>query len=806
VAAPRSCRIERDFVAARELQRPAQMPSPHPDVRWLSSLLFALLLLVLAARVEAKESAPPTHSAGESPAEPAKPAAETAPPGKKTGAALELERIPDGAAVTLNLENATLDELVRLISSVTGKRFILHGAARDVKASIYAPEKVSAREAYQAFLSILELHGLALVEAGAYAKIVESKDIQRRPIRWRSEPGAPPANDAFMTQLYHVQHAEPASLAALLEQFKSVDGSIQTYEPTRMLIVTDTGYNLRRMLELVQTVDVPRASGRVWIEPLEHADAEELAGRITDILDASRGEPSKSAAAPTRGMRSRTPKGESPAAPAEPGERLAPEESPKIFAEPRTNALVVVGSEHTYLRVLELVRALDVPLPGDGGIHVHALEYAKAEDLAKTLGTLVSDSRAAPAAKGGAPAETALSFEGKISITADVTANSLVVTSSLRDYQTLKRVIAELDKPRRQVFIEAVILDLDASKDRNFGLSMHSGASGVAGAGSVGAVASNGIGGLAPLMNAESLSGLALGLSGRNISVAGMNVPSFGVALHALASESQSSVLSTPHLIAMENEQAEINIGSNEPLQGSAVPGALPLAASALGTSQQLATALGGSTVERRDVGIRIRITPHINTRGEIHLEIEQESSSLGALAPGNLSARSINTRTAKTSVLVKDRETVVIGGMVQEKMVTSREGIPVLGDIPLLGRLFTRTTTEKKRGNLLLFLTPYLLDSQDDLRAIYERKLEEREMFLEQKALFDGRLPRVASYERGTGLVGELLKAGAQRASEARTEEPGEPTAPPFDHSPKPAVTGSLEHAQVAAPRTPES
>jgi general secretion pathway protein D len=773
------------------------MPSPHPDVfrRLLSSLLISLWFFTLPDQAFAKGSAPPT-----APKEPAPAAEEPVPPATNAGAALELDKIPVESEVTLNLENASLDELVRLISSITGKKFILQGSAREVKASVYAPGKVSAREAYQAFLSILELHGLALVETGAYAKIVDSKDVQRKPIRLRGEAGAPPGSDAFMTQLYHVKHAEPESLAALLEQFKSVDGSIQTYGPTRLLILTDTGNNLRRMLELVQTLDVPRATGRVWIEPLAHADAEELAKRIEEILSATAGDAKKGAASPIRPPRTNTPKGESPTVS---GGEEAPAETPKLFAEPRTNALVVVGSEHTYLRVLELVRALDVPLPGDGGIHVHRLEYTKAEELAKTLGSLVNEGRA-PAAKG-APAEGAVSFEGKISITADVTTNSLVVTSSLRDYQTLTRVIEELDQVRRQVFIEAVILDLDDGRNRDFGLTMHSGASGIAGPGSIGGAASNGLGGLGAFIDPDRLSGLALGVQGKAISVAGVDVPSFGVALRALASESQSSVLSTPHLIAMENEEAEINIGSNEPLQGSAVAGSLPLTAALTG-SNQLANSLGSSSVERRDIGIRIRITPHINSRGEIHLEIEQESSSLGKEAPGNLNARAINKRTAKTEVMVKDQETVVIGGMVQESLVTTREGIPVLGDIPLIGRLFTRTHTEKKRGNLLLFLTPYLLDSQDDLRAIYERKLEERELFLEQKALFEGRLPRVASFERGTGLVGEMMRAHAEVSLERRSaDEPAavEDAAP---HEPRQPITGSLGSAQVTVEGPPES
>jgi general secretion pathway protein D len=275
----------------------------------------------------------------------------------------------------------------------------------------------------------------------------------------------------------------------------------------------------------------------------------------------------------------------------------------------------------------------------------------------------------------------------------------------------------------------------------------------------------------------DALTGLALGIQGPAINATGVSIPSFGVALAALASSGDSDVLSTPHLLALNNEEAEINIGQNAPLQASV---ASPLsglgglaglggAAGATGATSQLGAlgalgglgGLGGGTIPRGDVGTRIRITPHINESDEIRLDIDEEISEVGAaIANSNVGAVPINKRTAKTKVVVRDQQTVVIGGLMKDSVSTSQTKVPLLGDIPVIGQLFRKTSSTKTKTNLLLFLTPYIVRSQADLRGIYERKMRERQEFLDRYFVFGTHdYHPTLDYSRTRGLVAEIMK-----------------------------------------------
>lgn len=713
--------------------------------RFVVVLLLSALLLPAVSLAETEQA--------ESPATP--PAAQ--PPSFAT--ALEIEPTAGDEPVTFNLEDATLLELVRLVSNITGRRFIVSPKVRDLRASVFAPKAITADEAYRAFLSILQVNGLTVERAGRFEKIVESTDPQRGNLRLRTE-GRPGANDGYVTQLYRVKHGRIDALSQLLGQLKSKEGSLLAYAPTDSLILTDTGFAVRRMLDVLQTLDVPRAAGQVWLEPLRHAEASDLATRIGEVLGAAEPEASSTPAS-TRKTSGKRPRGKKTAAAAaavsiEGGGSQAPG---SVLPEPRTNSLLIVGTRPFYLRVLELVRALDVPLSGDGTVHVHKLQHAKAEDLAATVSSLLGNQKASKGAKAGDNPLAGL-FEGPVAVTADAPTNALVVTSSARDYKALAKVIAGLDAPRRQVFIEAVIMDLDDDASRALGVNLHGGLGNVAGDGSVAFAGSNAAESLLSSLSSETLTGLAVGLVGPDIP--GTSFDSFRVELNALAARGSTHILSTPHLIALENEEAEINIIENTPVQGNVTGGINPLAAlGASGTEAAgLASALNTATsVPRQDVGIRIRLTPHVNDRGDIHLEIDQESSSLGSPVEGNANAVSIRRRTAKTQVVVADAETVVIGGLVSETFVDAERKVPVLGDIPLLGALFRSTTKQRKRSNLLIFLTPYLVDSRDDLRAIYARKMQERQTLLDRELLF-GDKPMASQVGRPQrGLVAELLR-----------------------------------------------
>lgn len=758
------------------------------------------------------------------------PAGTTAPSGElprfETG--IDFKPTPPGSRITFNLEDAELTDLVRLISSITGKAFILPQKTRSIKATVYAPQKVTAAEAYRAFLSILELNGLALVPSGRYLKIVESQGVEAKTIPLLIDEEVP-AEDRFVTTLMRVDHVSAEDVAALLGRFKSPEGNITAYAPTNTLIITDTGTNIQRMQRIIGAIDLERGGEQLWIEPIHHANASEMAQRLSEIfpVDSAGGAPGKPAKTPRagRGAAAAPPAappapGAAPAGPATVGTRSAGFRVTNILPDERTNSLIIMATEAAYLRILELIRHLDVSLEGDGGIHVHYLQHGDSEEISKTLTTLIGASSkksggAAPA--GGNPTSDAV-FEGQIAVTSHKPTNSLVITSSLQDFASLKHVIDRLDTEQRQVFIEAVVVNLDVTSSSTFGLGYHSGipnfptdgSVGVAGYNGAGGVTGGLIGGLTTVGGADGLSGLALGVQGPQIEGGppGLQIPSFGVALTAFASSGQADLLATPHLLALNNEEAEINIGANVPLQGSAVGlgSLLGVGATGAGATGQAASAaaglgalgglgglgaLGGGvgSVPRGDVGTRIRITPHINESDEIRLEIEEEISDVGAPVAGNVGAVPINRRTAKTQLVVRDQQTVVIGGLMRDALTKSQKKVPLLGDIPLLGALFRTTSTSKSKQNLLLFLTPYVVRSQADLRTIYERKLRERQEFLDRYFVFGTHEYKPAvDYSRTRGLVGEIMAqmktVTADRALAAELSERPVP-----NHVPRPAV-----------------
>ena len=786
-----------------------------------SSLLWpvALLLPLLAGSAAAQPKPPVTPverlrlppRAGATPAAnpaapatPATPAPATQPgtaPGAPPGDAarsgdttslpqfpdeVEFQPRPDGYRVAFSLEDANLSELVRVISQLTGRRFIFGGKVRDIKATVYSPQKVTVAEAYRAFLAILETNGLTVVPHGRFLKIVESPGVvnQTTPVYATGQPV--PQEERYITRLYRLNHISADEVAKLLVKFKSKEADISTYPPGGLLIITDTGSNVRRLLRIVEEIDVGGASNQIWVEPVHYATASELATKLGEIFDISgKGQPTDAADASDT--------------------RIS-----KIMAEDRTNSLIIVSTESAYLRVLELIKRLDVQQTGDGDVHVLALQHAMAEELAQTLNNILSGIGTSGGAKGARPAGATGSpegvFEGALRITADKATNSLVITSSLRDYASIRTVIDKLDRPRRQVFIEAVILDVSVDHTNQFNINYHAGAAPNVGGGGDSLV----YGGFNPLTSillpsADNLQGLALGVRGpdidgtTNLLGTGLTVPAFGVVVNALATSSDANVLATPHIIATDNVPAEISVGQNIPLQtnlggmGSSLGSLAGLAGGQAGSAASSLGALGGLgfggfAAPRQDVGTKIKVVPHINDSSEVRLELTEEISEQGA-ASGALGAVSITKRTAQTTVVVRDQQTVVIGGLMRDAVVTSESKIPVLGDLPLLGFLFRNSTNTKQKTNLLLILTPYIIRDQNDLRAIFERKMQERQEFLDRYFVFSDQKPYEPpkDFSRANGLVETIRQAQfhvderrrlmeESRPDDSKKHEPGVP------------------------------
>jgi general secretion pathway protein D len=477
----------------------------------------------------------------------------------------------------------------------------------------------------------------------------------------------------------------------------------------------------------------------------------------------------------------------------------------------RSNSLIIVATERMYLRVLELIRRLDVPIDGEGEIHVYYLQHADADELAGTLNQITGGSRGsagapgapAPSSSGGGANRVPGVFEGAVRITADKRTNALVITSSPRDYASVRHVITELDRARRQVFIEAVVMELGVNNTTKLGVNWHGGSptppdgslvlGGFGAANSVAYPSSL-------LTNQDALQGIAVGIRGPTLSgtqnlIPGLSlgIPSFGAVITALAQSGDGDVLATPSIIATDNSPADINVGQNIPLQTNVGGGlgALAGAAGATGAAGA-AGALGGlglgslglSTgfaAPRQDVGTKIHLVPHINDSNEIRLEIDEEISEAGDPV-GALGVVPINKRTAKTTVVVQDQQTVVIGGLIRNAIRRGTTRVPILGDIPLLGILFRTENRTVERRNLLLFLTPYVIRDQSDLRAIFERKMRERQEFLDRYFVFSESQDYhpVVDYTRTNGLVEEIRQSIRDLREQIEIEGRAVPRPPP--------------------------
>ena len=772
------------------------------STRSFSSLASLVALLVTVPAVAqapappkppqqpARPAAQPAPAPQRGPAAPAQPAAPAKPapvpepptPGAAEPPPTSMDAIvkaldtpyrpkPGGHQVKFNLQDADLAELVNHISGLTGKRFIYGPKVRQIKVTVVSPTPVSINEAYEAFLSILEANGMTVVPQGQFLKIVDSGGIvnQTTPVYSRGAPV--PDTDRFVTRLYRARNVSANEVSQLLGKFKSKEGDISVYEPGGLIIMTDRGSNINRMVRILEEVDVTGEGAQMWIEPVHYGTSGEVAKQINEIFELGGPGGGKGAGGLQR-----------------------------VIADEQTNSLIVVGTEDSYNKLLELLRRIDSAPAAQGNIHVLPLQHAVAEELAATLTQMLSGvgQRGQAGAPGGGGIIAGL-FEGEVRVTADKPTNSLVVTSSGRDFAQLRLVIEKLDQPRRQVFIEAVIMDVSVERTTQLGLAYHGGTQ----VNPFGAGDSLLVAGFQPLKSIapgpEQLQGAALGVRGPDIAgtqntfpgLAGLSIPAFGIILNALATSGDVNILATPHILATDNTPAEINVGENIPLQTNfaGLPNLGSLAGLAGGAGAQqggaggLAAlgALGGfggfGSAPRQDVGIRIKVTPHVNDDHQVRFEIEEEFSQPGPAA-GNLGVVSITQRTANTTVIVDDQQTVVIGGLMRDSLEKTRTKIPVLGDLPVLGFLFRESHTRMRKANLLLIMTPYVILDQADLRKVFERKMQERQEFLDRYFVFTSDWEPPQDFSRTNGLVEEIRQSYRKLAERLLLEAESQPRA----------------------------
>lgn len=620
-------------------------------------------------------------------------------------------------------EPTEIKDIIKAVALWTGKNVILDRNVNG-KVQIISPRKVTKEEAYQAFLSALNILGLTTVETGKVIKIMPVRTAVKGNLKTFLGSSWTPMTDEIITQIVPLKYIDAKEIQSTLSRIVSSNSMI-AYPPTNTLIISDSGYKVRRVLDILELLDVQGQQAQVAIVPIRFAEAKSISEKVTEIFKTT--SEAKKGSAAGGGYRSY-----------------------KIMTDERTNSVIIYGPPRTIADVKMLVKRFDVQLDDptrQATIHVRPLDYADAKKLASTLSALATGSKSGAGASPvrrppigrppttgviGAPS-TPLSVAelgNDVKIAPDESSNSLIITGSHAAYQTINSLIRKLDLRRSQVFVEADILDINMDSGFKFGTSVFAGRGGpnntniattwqaapmgpLIAAQASGANANNSA-------QVEKVAGvfaedLTVGiLSGKEVEIAGLGKFRPGALIRMIKNDGSTRILSSPHILTSNNEEAQIVVGEKLFFRSSEL-------------SPQTGAIV--NKVEKEDVDLTLGIKPNISHANYVTLAIDLESSSATIDSAAGLPK--INRRKTKQIVTVKNGQTVVVSGLVQSSEFQSFQKIPLLGDIPIIGWLFRNSNMQTVKTNLMIFLTPHIIHGADDLAAVYKSKVEERDQFL---------------------------------------------------------------------------
>lgn len=642
----------------------------------------------------------------------------------------ELEGEAGDDLVTLDFADVELATVIDTIARLTGQNFIYDDRVRG-RVTIISPTPVPLDQAYTVFESVLQVKGFTTVRTpGGTIKVVPLREAKESSVETVQSSQRPPNRDHFVTRLIPLRYIDAESIVNTLKPLVSKDAHMAPYSPTNTVILTESSSNIRRIIAILESIDIETYKEELAVISIEHADAATLADQISEIYGAQVTQASGGAAARRASSRRRS--GAQPDTTTS-GTKRVPV---RILTDERTNSLLVLAPRQQLEEVRRLVTRLDVPVIGGGRIHVYYLKNANAEELAQTLSGLIGggSTPSGGSVGGGAAAQalrsTVASLTGGISVTADPAINALIIQASKEGYETLVGVIEQLDIVRPQVLVEALIMEVNITDNNELGFGAFiqyiNGDTQLAFR-TAGAIVSGGlteIPSLPGLINAgapDPPGGFGGGF-GRD-TTAGRTEDGTLIQglIRASASNGDTSIISAPHILTSDNEQAEIRIGDNIPIVTNRVQ-------SASGNVAGLSSSVG---VERQDIGVTLRVTPQITEGDTLRLEIFQEISGVNSglsADTGNPTevGVALTNRVVENTVVVADGETVVIGGLIGDQVDETVSKVPWLGDIPVLGWAFKQTVNKVKKTNLLIFLTPHIVRSAEDLEGQSIRKREE--------------------------------------------------------------------------------
>lgn len=581
--------------------------------------------------------------------------------------------------VTIDFDNVDIRVFIKFISELTGKNFVIEkGVIGNV--TIVSPRKISVSEAYKVFESVLEVHGFTVVPAGDIIKIIPSQIAREKNIETRLKKEAISPEDKVVTQIISLNYADPDELKKVLSPLISKSSVMLSYSPTGMLVVTDVLSNIKRLLKIISALDIEGIGEQISVIPLQYASSQDITKSLSLIFQGG-GTKQKGTLAPPI----------------------------KIVADERTNTVITLASENDTSRVRQLIKLLDKEVPkGEEKVRVCRLQNADAEELTKVLMNL-------PAKSSKTPQQGKTSLLSKdIQVVPDKATNTLIITAGRDDYNVLEGIIKKLDIPRPMVYIESLIMEVNVDKGFNLGVEWQAGEY-VSSDGRT-KVYGGGFSGGGQYSNIKGVAtkglpvGFSLGVFGEAIKIGDVLFPSLGALFQAYQKDQDVHILSTPQILTLDNEEAEIYVGQNVAYQ----------------TRQETSqTDRDYSTYEYKDVGVTLKITPQISQERFVRLKIFQEVTKLVTEAGEQSDRPTTLKRTAKTTVSIKDKNTIVIGGLIGDDITNTEYKVPCLGNIPLLGWLFKYQSKSSEKRNLFIFITPHIIENPTEAKALYKEKQE---------------------------------------------------------------------------------
>lgn len=579
--------------------------------------------------------------------------------------------------ITVNLQDVEITNVVKFISDVTGKNFIYDDNVKG-KVTIIAPSKISAEEAYNLFTAVLNLKGYTVVPStGNLLKIIPARDAKSL------SPDSDKINESYVTKLIPIEYANPEMILRFFQPLISKDGHISIFGSGAYLLVVESATNIKRLEHILSFIDKPALKEMPEIIYLKNSLSEDVAKFLNETLLKR--------------------------------DKQDIKEEAKIFAESRLNAIIIIGSQNMRDYIKQVIELIDVP-PKDvkGNIYVYFLENADATELSKVLESTVKNIEEVRAGKQQQE-------KSKISITPDKSTNSLIISCPANIYPQIESIIKNLDRRRKQVFVEAMIVEASIDKLKELGskwrtvVRKNNEPVAITGFGTVDSAT------MLSIIN--GLSGFSIGGIGNFFEIpnpagtGNLTIPGFTALFSLNEFKDAVNVLSTPQILTSDNKEAEIVVGENVPF--------ISKREQTTGTTS-LQTYF--NVIERKDVGINLKITPQITEGEYVKLDIYQEISSLKQVTKDELLTLGPSTtkRSTKTSVVVKDKQTVVISGLMQEKTEEIITKVPFLGDIPLIGFLFRFKSYETRKTNLLVFLTPHIIRDSTELAMLTEKKIND--------------------------------------------------------------------------------